>query len=123
VSFKIRDLPKTLAARTCYTMIKKTGIRWCFVTASNQDVRVFLLSAHTHLSVHLRPKLSVKNNRASFFPLLVQPHRLAEIGMRVRIRLAKVLAHKAQLPPRMNVLRDVSKEGTLRSRGLLPTRL
>jgi glycosyltransferase involved in cell wall biosynthesis len=101
----------------------------CCIEAALQEVAVVCtdeLNLNTHLEdgdsvLIIRP--DADNIVEKIFPLLVQPHRLAKIGMRGRIRLAQVFAHKAQLPPRMNVLRDVSKEGTLRSRGLLPTRL
>ena len=50
-------------------------------------------------------------------PLFAQPHRLANIGRHGRMRFAQVFAHKAQLPPRINVLRHVTEESASRNGG------
>jgi glycosyltransferase involved in cell wall biosynthesis len=55
---------------------------------------------------------------AKLLPLLAEPRRLAKIGMRGRVGIARMFARNAQLPPRIDVLRELSK-GATRSRGPL----
>jgi len=89
----------------------------CCIEAALQEVLVACtdeLNLNTQLEdgnevIIIRP--DVDNIVERLLPLLAQPRRMAEIGMRGRVGIARMFARKAQLPPRINVLREVSKEG------------